>query len=113
AAARSSTVSELNTLLIQHIDNPAERDAFARLTAKSNTPGTDSNELAPSEAPRAGGGISQADIESVAGTLTMYLGPIAPILARRESETAGSLEDLQLRLAALVPEPDRAEFLQR
>jgi hypothetical protein len=113
AAARSSTASELNRLLMQHIDNPADRASFARLTAKSNSPSADAKELAPSDTHISDGGISEADIESLVGTLTIYLGPIAPILARREGETAGSLEDLRLRLAALVPERDRADFLRR
>jgi hypothetical protein len=43
-----------------------------------------------------------------------YLGPIAPIVAKRESRNCTSLADLRKRLAALIPsDRDRSAFLQR
>ena len=110
AASRSSTVNELNSLLMQHIDNAKDRASFARLTAGSNRPAADAEEFV---SPVGDCDISQADVESLARTLTVYLGPIAAIIAKRESQAAGSLEDLHSRLAALIPEPDRADFLRR
>jgi len=113
AASRSSTVDELNSLLMQHIDDPADRASFAGLTTKSNKPPIDAKEFEKSDAPVRERAINHSDVESLAETLMIYLGPIAPMLARRESEAAVSLEDLHVRLSALVPEPQRAEFLHR
>ena len=57
--------------------------------------------------------ISESDVEPIAKALTRYLGPIAPILAKRESASSPSLDDLRQRLAEHIPrERDRAEFLR-
>ena len=51
--------------------------------------------------------------EAIATTLTRYLGPIAPLVVKRESRGSSSLEELRQRLAALIPaEVDRTEFLR-
>lgn len=109
AASRAATISELNSILMQHIEDPADRARFAGLTG-----GT---EMAPTERNEAGstgdGAISDADLEHLAEILAAYLGPIAPILARRESQGVKSLTDLRDRLAGLIPESDRADFLAR
>lgn len=55
--------------------------------------------------------ISAADLEAIGKALTPYLGPIAPILARKEGKSSRSVDDLRQRLAAHIPrEEDRAEF---
>lgn len=113
AASRAATVKELSSLLIQHIHDPADRAAFASLSAGSSAPAEQTREPERGPAPVGDEAISAADVERLAETLTIYMGPIAAILARRESQAATSLEDLHLRLAVLIPEPDRAAFLRR
>jgi hypothetical protein len=50
----------------------------------------------------------------LAGLLCQHLGPIATVVARRESVSATSASDLQRRLSSLIPnESERAEFVRR
>jgi serine/threonine-protein kinase len=73
--------------------------------------------MAPPEPtiPRASGStIAQGDIDRLAEILTTYLGPMARIVARRESAGAASAGDLRERLASLINDKDeRADFLRR
>jgi hypothetical protein len=58
--------------------------------------------------------ISEQAIESAQTALTIYIGPIAPVLARKEAAVAGSLEDFHERLSRRIPSPeDRSAFLSR
>lgn len=109
--SRASTVTELMSLLMQHIDDPADRARFASLTATTDIRSAPPKQSAP--AGLDGGAINQGDVERLAQALTPYLGPIAPILASRESQAARSVEDLRQRLANLIPEPERTQFLKR
>lgn len=111
ASARATSVSDLHGLLLQHIEGEADRERFLALTRY------DPNAVAP--APPAAHVTPKAEIpaeelESIAGALTKYLGPIAPLVTRRESRACASLNDLRHRLAALIPaEQDRKDFLRR
>jgi hypothetical protein len=113
AAARAGSVQDLYGELAKRIDDAADRQRF--LAAAS--PG-EAQPPAPSAStvPRGptGAEIPPADIDSVAAALLPFLGPIAPIVAKRESRVSSSVEELRQRLAALIPlEQDRAAFLKR
>ena len=57
--------------------------------------------------------IARDEVERAAKALTNYVGPIAAILARKESLAAVSATDLLRRLAAKLPcERDRDDFLR-
>lgn len=58
--------------------------------------------------------IPAAEVESVARILTLYVGPIAPALARRESKASKTIAELGQRLADFIPTAaERAEFLRK
>jgi TIR domain len=108
AAGRAASVKELHALLIQHIDSEADRERFAAIT-QQKPPSAHGTPQGVANA-----AISAAELDSIAGTLTKYLGPIAPLVAKRESRTCGSVDDLRHRLAALIPaQEDREDFLRR
>jgi hypothetical protein len=108
AAARASTANELYSLLLQHIDDQKDRANFARLTARA-----DAVSPATSSGPAGERSISSVDVDEIAQALTRFLGPIAPILAKRESHMAQSIDDLHRRLADLIPnERDKADFFE-
>lgn len=112
ASKRASSRNELYSLLAQHIEKDVDRERFLAMlvdapepsSASGRTNGDGRNLFA----------ISSAELASIAGALTHFLGPIAPIVAKRESRASTSLEELRQRLAAMIPsEDDRAEFLRR
>jgi hypothetical protein len=108
AAARAASVKDLYRLLTLHIENEADRERFVALTCPEDA----AEPRAPVSA--AAGPVPAEDMEGIAEILTTYLGPIARVLAKRENRAAESLEDLQQRLAALIPtEGDRADFIRR
>lgn len=108
AAARASSAKDLYALLLQHIDSQSDRERFLRIVPQS---------VGVSPTPKAtmvSSAISSAEIDSIAGILTAYLGPIAPLVTKRESRGCGSSEELRHRLAALIPaEKDRTAFLRQ
>ena len=119
AAARAASVKDLYSLLMLHLDDEADRASFAALSSSHSEA---SSVHAPAAKPPATelrtpadeAAIAQRDVDRVASILMTYLGPIAPIISRRESRISASLEELQQRLAALIPnERDRADFLNR
>jgi len=58
--------------------------------------------------------LPKAEVGRLAALLCHHLGPIATVIARRESMAATSPADLQQRLSALIPnESERAEFVRR
>ena len=113
AAARVSTASGLYSLLLQHIDDQTDRARFASLAARADI-APPKAELPTTDPASAGeASISSVDLDKVAQALTRYLGPIAPILAKRESHVARSIDDFRRRLAQLIPnERDRTDFLK-
>jgi hypothetical protein len=58
--------------------------------------------------------IPTAEIESIARILARYLGPIAPALARRESKSSRTSEELGQKLASFIPTTaERDDFLRQ
>lgn len=113
AAARAGSEAELRTLLSEHIESDRDRRAFlgrARTAAAAAAP-----ETAKAVSAAAGPSpVEKSEVERLAGLLTIYLGPIAAVIARRECAGAGSQSELQQRLASLIPdESERADFLRR
>ena len=110
-AARASSVSELYALLGEHISNASERERFIALGGKP----AESPKTAPIAAPKLQqSSVPQAEADLLAEMLMPFLGPISAAVVRRESADASSAEDLQQRLANLIPnERERAEFLRR
>ncbi len=117
AASRASSAKELYSLLALHLDNDADRARF--VTHTSARPESPSAAAAPRQtadpaAPAEESAIAREDVERAAAVLTTYLGPIAPLLSKRISQTSASLKDLHDQLAALIPdEGDRTNFLKR
>lgn len=109
AATRALSPKHFHDSLLQHIDDESDRDRF--LASVGHEPATAAEgERAPTTAMQ----ISANDIEAIAGVLTTYLGPIAPLVAKRESRSCASLDDLRQRLASLIPaQRDRDAFLSQ
>ncbi len=112
ASTRASNVKELISLLTQHIDDPADRIRFTALVAaRDATPLTAPRPSNPP--PVADSPIASAEVQRIGEILIRYLGPLAPVLAKRESQTASSIDHLKNRLADLIPDPDeRVRFLK-
>jgi len=113
-AARSArSAKELDELLVKHIDKEEDRQRFIGTYAES-APRVAASRAPASTAPAAESlTFPSKELESIAAALTRYIGPIAPIVAKRESRACSSLDELRQRLAALIPaERDRAEFLR-
>ena len=110
AARRASSHDELYAILSQHIEKETDRDRFlAKATPRASAASApEANDGAPAFV------IAASELDSIAAALTRFLGPIAPIVAKRESRASSSLDELRQRLATLIPsERDRAEFLRR
>lgn len=111
AARRACSAKELYELLTEHIENESDRERFRKLA------GTGAPKPAEAAAPAAKvepSPIGAAEIARAGSVLTQYLGPIATVVARREGARAASPDELQQRLAALIPnEAERADFLRQ
>ena len=104
AARRSATLDDLYGVLSLHIDDESERERFLglRLRRCQAAAGQCSARVAP------------VDVQRVASILTRYLGPIAPLVTRRESLAARSLADLLGRVAATIRcERERSDFCRQ
>lgn len=111
-AARADSIKDLYRLLGEHIDNESDRERFLA-TAPASAAAPAAALQAPAQAPSVEVTIAPAELNSISSALTLYLGPIAPMVAKRESRSCSSPAELSKRLADLVPERDRAEFLRR
>ena len=109
AARRAPSIAALYSMLSLHIHDDEDRERFL-----SNSPKQDGHAVArqPADAtPRQRAGISPADIQRVTEALTQYVGPIAPLITKRESTVSRSLADLLVRVAATIHcEQDKADF---
>ena len=107
-ANRAGSVGELYALLGAHIECDKDRERFVALAGKSvEAPTPAGLSSKPCQVP-------QAEVDRLGSLLTPFLGPISPAVARRESAGAASADDLQQRLACLIPnERERANFLRR
>jgi hypothetical protein len=108
---RAGSVAELYRLLGEHISCEKDRERFVAAAGKP-VEGPHAAPAARQQAPQSA--IAQSDVERLGSLLTPFLGPIAAAVARRESAGAASADDLQQRLAGLIPnERERADFLRR
>ena len=113
AASRATSIEGLYALLALHIHNLTERERFVQLTSEREVPCT-SSALRVSSEFATGNKIDRVSLERIGKILTSYLGPIAPLILRRESRLSKSVNDLRRRLAAtLRNEHDRADFARR
>lgn len=111
-AARANDVTELYTLLGTHIDCEKDRDRFMTLAGKRVEPAAQAASAPTAPKPQKAA-IASEEVDRLGALLTPYLGPISAALARRESTTASSPDELQQRLADLIPnEGERAHFLR-
>jgi hypothetical protein len=115
-AARAASTNEFHTRLLAHIEDEADRHRFLAATGKAKPQAASKapKPVAFNSAPKEPLTIPEAELDSIATVLTRYLGPIAPIVAKRESRASTSLDDFRHRLAALITsQDDQAEFLRR
>jgi len=109
AARRARSIADLYGILSLHIHDHEDREQFL-----SSSPKRDGHAAATQPAhatPRDQAGISTADIQRVTKALTRYLGPIAPLITKRERVASRSLADLLVRVAASIRcEQDRLAF---
>ncbi len=124
AAAKTTSVLELYTLLSANLPKQEERTAFLAKRGelvsgianvqRSKLPA--SPVITASEAaidPSSPNEITPAATEQIAKKLAALLGPIAPILAKKEAKRASSLREFYEFLAEHISDPnDRARFLQ-
>jgi hypothetical protein len=109
AAGRAASVTELYRQLSQHIENESDRDRFL---AWVRTPSPSCTRDLPAQ--QEASAIPAAEIERLARILAMHLGPIAAHLAKRESKTCATAEDLAQKLAEFIPSPaERIEYLRK
>lgn len=93
--------------------------AMAELVAAIGMTGDRSSVRKPVTAPLAAANgvkprISEQAIESAQTALMIYIGPIAPVLARKEAAAAASLDDFHERLSRRIrSSEDQAAFLAR
>lgn len=111
-AKQAGSLGDFYARLAGHIPDGPDRERFAAGKRSRTAPGAarvekhaDANHNRP---------IAKSEVDRIGAILTHYLGPIAAILASRESAAAISSEDLQQRLALrIIDEGERAEFLDR
>jgi len=106
-ANRANSTAELYAMLGSHIDSEKDRERFVALAGKRAEPPS-----ATAATPQKSS-IATAEVDRLGALLTPYLGPISAAVARRESATASSADELQQRLADLIPNArERAHFLR-
>jgi hypothetical protein len=110
AATRAGSVGELYALAAQHICNEAERQQFLARSPASTAPPPGPSEMTPGPVETA----RPDELESLARLTARYIGPIASIVVKRQSQATSSLESLRQKLAESIPDQaDRAEFLRQ
>ena len=123
AASKATSLDELYSLLSANVEREEDRKAF--LAKRNDTfagkTGSAFTKVAPvpavplSTAPKEGstpGDITAAVIEQATRSLASFLGPLAPIVARKDSKRAANLAEFYGLLAAhIVDLPDRERFL--
>jgi len=111
-ASRTTSVGGLYGMLALHIPDDDDRELFIKSRVAGGNPSVDVETTIVSADDPGRKPIGRDEVEQATKALTNYLGPIAAILARKESLAAGSIKDLLRRLAAKLPrECDRAAFL--
>ncbi len=114
AAMRANSIDDFYSELAERIPSEADRQHFlGGLGKPAAAPAAKAAPQSPLAKP-SGSTIAQGEIDRLAEILTLYLGPMARIVARRESALAASAGDLRERLASLIQDKDeRAEFVRR
>lgn len=113
AAEKAGSIKELYSTLALRIDSGPERDRFVKLGSATSPETQPAPKPKPPPREATAPTIPAADLESIARLMTRYIGPIAPILVKRESRSTTSLEELRRQLAALIADKeDRAKFLR-
>jgi len=99
AARRYGSMAEIRRALAAQIDDPKERDRFAKRDTQPTTT-------------MAVQTFDQATLDRMTQALAPYLGPIAKVMVARAARTARTPEELKDALAAHIPSPDeRRKFL--
>jgi len=110
AAPHARSVCELYAVLGESIESRKDRERFVALAGQAETSPASS---APAAKPQLAS-VPQTEADRLGAMLTAYLGPISAAVVRRERAGAASADDLQQRLASLIPnERERAEFLRQ
>jgi hypothetical protein len=113
AAARSNSLGEFCSELAGHVESEGDRERVMALAGTKAPPAPASPPARPA-ASAAESSVPKDEVDRLAALLCHHLGPIATLIARRESAAATSSGDLQQRLSALIPnEGERAEFVRR
>lgn len=120
ASGRTTSVEELCRSLSTSIEKAEQREAFlrdalkaSRTSAGAGTAGVVASTLIAPQPSAATASIAQPDIDRAQAELARHIGPIAPLLMRRERAAAQSAEDLWQRLAKHIDRPaDREAFLR-
>jgi hypothetical protein len=114
AALRAASVDGLYRLLALHI--PKESDRLSFLPTNFGHPAltADAGAAAALRTDGKARSIPPRDLQRIAQALTRYLGPIALVVAKKESRASGSIKELLGRLAGtLRSEDERTDFLRR
>jgi hypothetical protein len=114
AAAHSGSASEFCRQLAGQVDDESDKERMMALAGnpKARVAAPPARQASSPAAPKSS--VSKAEVDRLADLLRHHLGPIASLVARRESAEATSVGDLQQRLSALISdESERAEFVRR
>ncbi len=122
-AVKTRSVAELYTILAARLDREEDRKAFlARRTEGAPGKAAASSaftKLTPATAPAtetpldtSTGEISQAVMEQAARKLAAFLGPIGPLVAKKEAKRASNVREFYEFLAEHVDAKDRERFLK-
>lgn len=113
AAGHANSLGDFYGELAEHIPSSKDREQFlghAGAPTASKAP----KAVAPNSPKSAQSSVAREEVDRLAAALTSYLGPMAPVVTKRESGSAASTEDLRQRLALLIHnERERADFLRR
>ena len=118
ASGRTTSIEELCRSLSTSIERAEQREAFMRDALKASrvgggASGAIASTMVVPPPSAAGAAVTQADIDRAQADLARHIGPIAPLLMRRERAAAQSAEDLWQRLAKHIDKPaDREAFLR-
>ena len=123
-ATKTKSALELYGILAANLEREVDRKAFLARRAqlaqgKAATPPAKEPAPTPGPAvsaplePGAPGDLTPLAIETATRKLTSHLGPIAPVLARKEAKRANTLRNFYELLAEHIASPvDRARFLK-
>jgi hypothetical protein len=113
-SARATSVKDLYRLLAEHIGDQTDRDRFLASAPHDSAPSSSAEKAAHTQTAAEPAAHPSTELDSIARALTRYLGPIAPMVTKRESRNCSSVAQLHERLAALIhTEQDRKAFLRQ